>query len=164
MRRLRPGSLFAVVAVAAMVGLWGYLFLLADPGVPDQLDDPGFAEAAQERCADAQSAIDQLPPAEDAEGPEDRAPVVAQANEVIGDLVAELRALAPSGDDGRLVGLWLDDWDTYLSDRQTYAENLAAGEDAELLITARGAEQITVTIDHFAEVNDMLDCQVPLDA
>ena len=60
--------------------------------------------------------------------------------------------------------LWLEDWDTYLTDRVEFAEALTAGEDAELLITARGAAQITVTLDHFAMVNDMLACSTPLDA
>ena len=36
--------------------------------------------------------------------------------------------------------------------------------EAELLVTARETgSQITETIDHFAEINNMEDCAVPLD-
>ncbi len=80
-------------------------------------------------------------------------------------MVADLRAIAPTtGQDARLTRLWLEDWDTYLTDRVEFAEALTAGEDAELLITARGTGQITVTLDHFTMVNDMLACSTPLDA
>ena len=38
------------------------------------------------------------------------------------------------------------------------------GEESELLVTARTTGgQITETIDHFAEINNMEDCAVPLD-
>jgi hypothetical protein len=167
MARPRPGTVLALLAVAAMIGLWTYLFLIADPGVTDQLDDPAFAEAAAPRCERAQAAIDDLPDARDATSPEDRAPAVAEANEVLDDLVADLRSIAPAptGEgDGHLVDLWLDDWETYLQDRHVYADALADGEDTELLVTGRGGEQITLTMDHFADVNDMVPCQVPLDA
>ena len=108
--RTRFGLIFAVVVVTATVGMWIYLFLIADPNVPDQLDDEAF-------------------PA-----------------------------------DGRITGLWLDDWETYIGDRERYADALAEGDEAELLVTARATGgQITETIDHFAEINNMEDCAVPLD-
>jgi hypothetical protein len=155
----------AVLVVAATFGMWGYLFLIADPGVPDELEDDAFPTEAQAICAEAVARIDDLPPASDATSPEDRGAVVVEANEILTEMVADLRAIAPTeGADERLTRLWLEDWDTYLGDRADYAEALAAGEDAELLVTARGAGQITVTLDHFAVVNDMLDCQSPLDA
>lgn len=164
-RRLRVGTVLALLVVAATIGMWTYLFLIADPGIPDQLDDDTFPTEAQAICAAAVDQIDELPPAADADTPEERAVAVADANEILTIMVADLRAIAPTdGQDGRLTRLWLEDWGTYLTDRVEFAEALAAGEDAELLITARGTGQITVTLDHFAVVNDMLACQSPLDA
>ncbi len=164
-RRPRVGTVLALLVVAATIGMWAYLFLIADPGIPDQLDDDMFPTEAQAICTDAVAAIDELPAAADAVTPQERGETVAEANEILTEMVADLRAIAPTGDqDGRLTRLWLEDWDTYLSDRAEFAEALAAGEDAELLITARGAGQITVTLDHFAMVNDMLACSTPLDA
>jgi hypothetical protein len=167
MARSRPrvGTVLAVVVVAATIGMWAYLFLIADPGVPDELEDDTFPTEGQAVCADAVARIDELPPAQEATSPEDRAVSVAAANEILTEMVADLRAIAPTeGQDERLTRLWLEDWDSYLADRADYADQLAAGEDAELMITARGAGQITVTLDHFAVVNHMLDCQTPLDA
>ena len=167
MARTRPrlGTVLAVLVVAASIGMWGYLFLIADPGVPDELEDDAFPTEAQAICDEAVGRIDDLPPASEATSPEDRGAVVVEANEILAEMVADLRAIAPTeGEDERLTRLWLEDWDTYLGDRAEYAASLAAGEDAELLVTARGAGQITVTLDHFAVVNDMLDCQSPLDA
>lgn len=167
MARSRPrvGTVLAVLVVAATIGMWAYLFLIADPGVPDQLDDDTFPTEGQAICADAAARIDELPAAQDATSPADRAVSVADANEILTEMVADLRAIAPTeGQDERLTRLWLEDWDSYLADRADYADKLAAGEDAELMITARGGGQITVTLDHFAVVNHMLDCQTPLDA
>jgi hypothetical protein len=164
-RRPRIGTVLALLVVAATIGMWAYLFLVADPGIPDQLEDDTFPAEAQAICAAALDEIDELPAAQDAATPEERGEAVAEANQILTAMVADLRAVAPTeGQDGRLTRLWLEDWETYLSDRVEYAEALAAGEDAELLITARGAGQITVTLDHFAMVNDMLACSTPLDA
>jgi len=154
-----------VLVVAATIGMWAYLFLIADPGIPDELDDPTFPTEGQAICAEAVARIEDLPPAQEATSPEERGVAVADANEILTEMVADLRAIAPDGgQDERITRLWLEDWDTYLSDRAEYADKLAAGEDAELLVTARGAGQITVTLDHFAVANDMEDCQSPLDA
>ena len=165
--RPRLGTLLALMAVVAMVALWVYLFAFADPGVPDRLDDPAFGESAQEVCAAARQDIDGLPPAQQARTPQERAETVAEANQVLLVMLDDLGALAPDdGEDAELVGRWLDDWDTYVGDRQEYVQALQAGEDAELLVTPQveGGGQITETIDHFARINDMVDCQVPLDA
>ena len=163
--RIRLGSVLALLVVAGTIGLWGYLFLIADPGIPDELEDPRFPAEAQAVCAEAVGRIDDLPAASDATSPEERGEAVAEANGILAAMVAELRAIAPAdGDDGRLIRLWLDDWDTYLADRVDYAERLADGEDAELLVTARGSGQITITLDNFTVVNDMDDCASPLDA
>jgi hypothetical protein len=161
----RLGTVLALVVVAATIGMWAYLFLVADPGIPDQLDDDAFPDEAQSVCAAAVERIEGLPPAQEAESPEERAVAVTEANQILTQMVTDLRAVAPTaGQDARLIRLWLEDWDTYLADRVEYAEGLAAGEDVELLVTARGAGQITVTLDHFAMVNDMLACSAPLDA
>jgi hypothetical protein len=166
--RTRFGLIFAVVVVAGTVGMWIYLFLLADPNVPDQLDDQGYSEAAQEICEATIDRIDALPPAQDAETPEARGATLTEANALLAEMLDDLAAITPTDDhDGPLVEAWLADWRTFLVNRGEYAEELLAGnEDAELLVTARddAGGQITVTLDHFAEINNMEDCVSPLDA
>jgi hypothetical protein len=51
-----------------------------------------------------------------------------------------------------------------LDDRQAFADRLRVDEEAELLVTARVGRQITLTLDRFAEINDMPSCATPLDA
>jgi hypothetical protein len=166
--RTRFGLIFAVVVIVGTVGMWAYLFLIADPDVPDRLDDDTFATEGQAVCAEAVGRIDELPAADESPTPEDRAEVVEEANGILEEMVADLRRLAPTeGTDGRITDLWLDDWEVFLGDRDAYAAELATGNaDAELLVSARegGGGQITETIDHFAQINDMEDCTVPLDA
>lgn len=166
-RRSSLGTVLAALVVAGTLGMWGYLFFIADPGVPDRLEDEAFAAQGQAICAEATARIDALPPAREAETPEERGEVVAAANRILDHMVDELSAIAPTeGEDARIVRLWLADWEVLLADRATYADQLLAGEDAELLISPReeGGGQITVTLDHFAQINDMEDCQSPLDA
>jgi hypothetical protein len=166
--RTRIGPILGIAVVAVFVGMWVWLFAFADPNVPDELDDESFGPQAQEICEAARQEIDDLPLAQDAESPQARGRAVAHANDVLEQMVADIRPLAPTNEhDTPLVEAWLADWDTYLQDRVDYADQLLAGdEDAELLVTARaeGGGQITVTLDHFAEINEMPDCASPLDA
>lgn len=166
--RTRIGLIFAVVVVAGFVGMWIWLFAFADPNVPDELDDESFGERAQPICEAARERIDDLGLVQDVRTPEERGENVAEANEILTAMVSELQAFAPTNEhDTPLLDAWFADWDTYLQDREEYAADLLAGnEDAELLVTARteGGGQITVTLDHFAEINEMPDCASPLDA
>ncbi|WP_446921478.1 hypothetical protein, partial [Klebsiella pneumoniae] len=76
-----------------------YLFLLADPNVPDQLEDQAFVEDGEPICEAAVDAVDELPDAREAETPEERAPVVEQANGILATMVDDLRAIAPTEGD-----------------------------------------------------------------
>ena len=82
-------------------------------------------------------------------------------------MVAELRPLVPQGPpevrDG--VSEWLDDWSTYIQDRQSYAERLQVDDQARFLETTKGSDTrgITRAINAFAEVNRMDSCVTPGD-
>jgi hypothetical protein len=159
----------AVVAllVVGMVAMWAYvLFLAFGPGrqpARDRLDDPAFALAAQVRCREALDQVATLPRAVDATSAEDRADVVAEANEAFGAMLDDLGVLVPSGEDGRLVRAWLADWETYLHDRESYASELRDDPAAQLLVSAKDREQITEYLDAFAADNHMPACSTPLD-
>lgn len=164
----RLGRWLAILVVAAIVLMWLYIFTGAaadDP--PDQLNDTEYALDAEPRCALAVEALDALPSAGEAETATDRAAVLDDANDVLEAMVDDLAALDVDNDrDRELVGLWIEDWRTYLEDRREYAQELRVDVDAELLVTAREGRQITLTIDRFASkvVNDMESCMTPLDA
>lgn len=154
------GRVALVVTIVAVAGMWVYIYSgAADTTPPDTLEDRAFARRAEAICSAARERIDALPPAEDAPDAAARADVVDEANDDLRAMVADLREAAPSaGEDGRIVGLWLDDWETYIGDRQDWADTLRRDPKAQFFETDRGGEQISRAIDNLAAVNDMASC------
>jgi hypothetical protein len=162
-----------VIVVCALVSMWGYVLYLAfGPGRQppiDRLDDPAFAEAAEERCARALNEIEQLPVASASHTAAERADVLTRANTAYATMLDDLEglaSLAPAGDQRRRAGEWLADWRTYLGDRQDYADALRSDPTARLLVSEKPGEgrQITGWIDEFAKANRMPSCVSPADA
>ncbi len=166
--RSRVGFVLATLVTIGLVSMWGYVIYLAfGPGrqdSPDKVSDPSFAPAAQARCDEVQDRISQLQPAYQAKDAAARAVVLTKANEDLAGMLDELAPLVPSGDDGRIVQAWLDDWHTYLHDRQAYATALESDPKARLLVTPKKGVQITEWLDQFAKDNDMPACSTPGDA
>ena len=167
-RRWTAGRVTVTVIVIALVSMWGYVVYLAfGPGRadnPDKVRDPTFAAAAEARCAPVRATIDALPVASQFKGrPLERAAEIDEVNADLTTLLADLRQLVPSGDDGRIVGLWLDDWDTFLADRRDYSTRLRTDEKARFLVTEKNGRQINIAIDDFTAVNHMKSCATPPD-
>jgi hypothetical protein len=171
--RWGPGRLAIAAVVVALVSMWGYvLFLAFGPGRQppvDRLDDPAFAQAAEERCAAAVDQVDDLPVASASHTAEERAEVLDQADAAYRSMLDDLDDmvdLAPAGDQRRRVQEWLADWRVYLGDREAYADALRADPDARLLVSSKPGEgrQITGWIDEFAKANRAPSCVSPVDA
>lgn len=172
-RRSRLGRTVVLIVVCALLSMWGYVLYLAfGPGRQppiDRLDDPAFAEAAEQRCAATLEEVDRLPVASASQTAAERADVLARANAAYAamlDDLDDLDTLAPVGDQRRRADEWLGDWRTYLGDREKYAEALRTDPDARLLVSAKAGEgqQITGWIDEFARANRMPSCVSPTDA
>ncbi|MGH9229645.1 MAG: hypothetical protein ACRD07_13145 [Acidimicrobiales bacterium] len=172
-RSSRLGRTLVLVVVCALVSMWGYvLFLAFGPGRQppiDRLDDPAFAEAAEERCAATLEDVDRLPVASASHTAAERADVLTRANGVYAamlDDLDDLETLAPAGDQRRRANEWLGDWRTYLGDREAYADALRTDPDARFLVSPKPGEgrQITGWIDEFAKANRMPSCASPTDA
>jgi hypothetical protein len=155
------------LVIALMLSMWAYVLYLAFvPGrqpPPDRLADPTFATEAQAICEAAHDDVSQLPRAVDAESATERADVVTQANERFAEMVDDLGAIAPDGEDGEIVAEWLADWRTYLQDRADHAEALRRDPDTQLIVTAKDREQITEYLDAFSADNKMISCATPID-
>ena len=171
--RWGPGRLAIAAVVVALVSMWGYvLFLAFGPGRQppvDRLDDPAFAQAAEERCAAAVDQVDELPVASASHTAEERAEVLDRADAVYRSMLDDLDDmvdLAPAGDQRRRAEEWLADWRVYLGDREAYADALRADPDARLLVSSKPGEarQITGWIDEFAKANRAPSCVSPVDA
>lgn len=157
------GLLVAVLLIALM---WAYILSPWSKrgDTPTTLKDTSYTAAAEEICATSQAKIAELPKAETAKSPEERATVLTEANGLVADLVTQLHALQPKVEDDRqFTDQWIADWDSYLASREAYARLLASGKDDRFAVEAEGGHPITERMDGFALLNDMPSCQVPLD-
>jgi hypothetical protein len=167
-RRLRIGTIATMVAVAALVGGWIYVLFIYDPGLLiDELADPSFPHRAEEICAVAKDELAALPPALLADNAAERGEVVGASNVVLRQMIDQLRPLAPTSPPEAAKGVndWLDDWLTYINDRQEYADALAVDDQARFLESTKGSDTkgISRAIDGFAKVNKMDSCTTPGD-
>lgn len=165
--RLATGTI-----VVASIVFWVWAFSPWAPrDNPDRLDDPAFAEAAEQVCAAARQRIDALPGPFDGITPAERAEQVAAGTRIVADLVDELTdlaPLAPAGHDADLVDRWLADWRTYLDDRWRHVDRLRAAtpdtSDRDLRFLVSGeAGPIDARMNAFARLNRMDSCQTPGD-
>jgi hypothetical protein len=161
----RPGGLLLGAIVVASFLFWGFAFSpWAKETPPDSLKDPAFAQQAEPRCAAAAALMKQLPPAQTAANPGERADAVDQGTAILADLVAQLRTFTPAvGTDHELVTAWLVDWDSYLANRADYARRVRTDPKARFYVKLRDGQAITTPMDNVATVNHMPSCVTPLD-
>ena len=147
---------------------------------PARLDDRDFAQWADQRCAQAQTAIAALPTARQAASRAERADQVDRGTDEVEMLVDDLRrraeaSLAESTSEGgppdaALVRDWLADWDVYISDRRSHSAKLRTADDDTpdrelrfLLVDMTEGSTYTERMDGFSRLNNMDNCQVPGD-
>ena len=134
---------------------------------PDTFDDPVFTVAAESICSRFQANIAEFPLAASVDGPIERAGLIRLGTAELEAMVAELRALElPTDAKGNAsVPQWFADWDLYLSDRHSYTETLAAGNDDPFLLSLnQNGARVTDALGTFAEVNTMASCSPSGDA
>ena len=181
-RRLRlVGRWLGGLFVVGSFVFWAWAFSpWARSENPGRLDDRSFVAWADQRCAEAQAAIDDLPSPREASSRAERAEQVDRGTDEVEALVTDIRlraeaslASSTAGDgppDADLVGAWLEDWDVYVSDRRSHSERLRTADadtpDRELrflLLDLTEGSTYTERMDGFARLNNMDSCQVPGD-
>lgn len=163
----RLGRVLAIVVLLGIAALWAFVLWGPVQRVPQgRLDSTVFPDQAEPICAEAASAIDELPQAYETREAGARAEVVAAANGELAIMLSRLDAIAPAatdGDDGRMINEWLGDWRTFLGDRERYAQALETDPEARMLVTEKERRQVSEPIDYFAETNFMPNCATPGD-
>jgi hypothetical protein len=167
----RTGFYLTLAAITALIGAWVYVLFFYDPGLMlDELADRRFPTQAEQVCAAAVEQLGALEPANLASDAGDRADTVEQSNLVLRQMVLDLRPLvelvpAEPADVRDGVSEWLDDWDTYIGDREQYVDGLREDPETRFLETTKGTSTkgITRAINGFAEVNEMTSCTTPGD-
>jgi len=158
--------LLAVVCLV-LVAMWAGIFLgVFDRTAPGTMTDHTFSQAAQPICQATKDQLDALPKAFQTTDHLARADVVTQTNTDLRAMIAQLRAIAPTADrDGRMAQEWLDDWSTYIANREDYATRLRADPNARFYESPKSSstEQISKPVDRFAYVNKMYACDTPAD-
>ncbi len=163
---LAAGLLFVV----ATFGVWIYALFFYDPGLMiDELEDRTFPTAAEEICHQARVKIEALPTADQTPDHVERAEVVDEANDALRQMTAELEAIVPTGGDQAQqrinsgIEQWVEDWNTFIGDRQAYADQLRTDDMTRFAESLKANRQISRAIDAFAQVNRMESCTVPGD-
>lgn len=166
----RTGRVAAIVVVAALLVMWGWIWIFAPRENVDRFSERAFPEAADPVCAAAHAKILDLPSGRQTPTVEARAAAVREGTEIIEDMVAELEGLAylvTDPDDAAILRQWLADWHAlYLADRWAHVERLESAtpdtpdEDLAFLVhDLRYGRKI----DGLANVNDMKSCVIPGD-
>jgi hypothetical protein len=168
-RRLALAAL--LIMVVAFTTMYVYAFFFATHHSPDKVPDRAWAAAAQARCTTDRARINALPPASSVkdvkpltEALRQRAAVVEQANTILGEELAALKAI-PTADatTAKLATQWLTDYDAYLADRVAHVAELRAGRNVPFAEGTYKGSPMSNRMDAFARVNLMPACQVPLD-
>ncbi|MCS5684364.1 MAG: hypothetical protein NZ654_03865 [Acidimicrobiales bacterium] len=164
-RRAQPSHLILVAVVAGLIGMWFYAFLLAPSGNPDRMEDRTWPTSAERRCAEARDAIDALPPAYQSGSPFERSDYLEKGTEILKNMVSDLGSLpGGSASDRDLAARWLEDWESYLSDRQAHVKRLRSEGDVRPLLSALSdGSSMLERMNGFARVNDMESCLDPGD-
>jgi hypothetical protein len=165
-RRPRLGTILALGICLVIGGTWAVAYIWgASVSTPDRLSDRRFPQAAEPICRATVAKLNALPPAHDTPDHLVRAGVVAQSNTDLRAMLSQLDEKVPaSGQARRSVQQWLDDYRTFVGDREAYAERLAKDAKARFYVTEKPkGQQITIPVDTFAHVNGMESCITPDD-
>ncbi len=162
----RVVKLAAISTLLASFGVWVYAYSgLADRDPPDQLQDPSWAEAAEQICSTAVSDVAAMPGALAAPDPEQRSEQVLTTTARFETMVDQLDELdATTAFDREVTAAWLDDWRLLLDDRRRYADAVVEDPAAFFTISAVGPGiRLDKRITRFATVNAMPSCSTPTD-
>jgi hypothetical protein len=157
-----------VLAVAGIIVMWAYIFLLAPKNEAGSIDDAAWTAAAQQTCVAANTQITNLPFVDPSDNSpanlKARAASVDRGNQIIAAMLADLGRTEPANAVGKtIVTKWLDDWRTYLADRVNYATGLAAGTTTAFGESQIGNAPISDFIGPIADHNHMAACRpIPL--
>ncbi len=161
-RRLGLTIGIAVIVLFAVFWIGATIWFFGNEN-PDRLKDREWVAYAEARCAETRDELEQLPQARNAADMADRADQIEASTAVLAQMTADLAVSAPDGEDGELVGLWLNSWQTYINDRLAHADALRAGEDRQFRVGVELGEGVDALLDAFADRNRMPSCGDPLD-
>ena len=165
----RLGRAAKVVAVAFIVWMWFYAFVLAPRESANNIADADWSARSEATCS--AQARNRTSLADLAKiNPNDpavvrkKAEIVDLATDTIQRQVDAIEKDIPSTAKGRaLLPEWIKDYRTYISDRRDYAASLSTGTISEFTESQVEGVPISERIGKFARENHMPACQPPRD-
>ena len=149
--------------------MWIYGLFFASKESVNKFGDRRWAQNAQTRCLVAAQQrlgladyrlVDEL----GVDALRQRAVIVDKATDTLASFVNEFRLTLPTDAKGiELVGRWLEDYETYISDRRSFAEDLRNGLNLQFSETPLKGLPLSEKIATFAADNEMSNCRPPRD-
>jgi hypothetical protein len=157
------------ITVAFILVMWVYALFFASKDSINKFSDRQWAAKAQQRCLLAIEERKQLADyrivdslGTDALG--ERADLVDKATDTIERFVLEFRKTLPTDPKGiALVTLWLNDYEIYIGDRRSFANDLRSGVNKQFSETSIEGLPLSEKIATFAADNEMKFCKPPID-
>jgi len=149
--------------------MWVYAFVFASKEAVNKIGDDEWTQRAEARCLVARQERLALADYRLIDDPATgglvrRAELVDEATNTLARMIADLRVVMPTDAKGQaLIPLWLSDYDTYVSDRRVYAEQLRSGDNAPFAETTFEGLPLSERIATFAGDNRMPSCAPPID-
>jgi len=149
--------------------MWIYGLFFASKESINKFNDRQWAQNAQARClVAAQQRLDladyRLVDDLGTDALTQRAVIVDRATDTIASFVSEFRQALPTSPKGiELVGRWLDDYEIYISDRRSFADDLRNGLNLQFSETPLKGLPLSEKIATFAADNEMSYCKPPRD-
>ena len=157
------------LVVALICAMWVYGLFFASKQAVNRFEDQDWARNAQARCLVSEHQrialadyriVDDL----GSDATAQRATIVDKATDTIESFVNEFRISLPKDAKGiAIVSLWLDDYEIYIADRRSFADDLRSGVNLQFSETPVNGLPISEKISTFAAENEMSNCKPPLD-
>jgi hypothetical protein len=159
-----PSRLLRISLLAALVvlaGLWAYALVYSVTRRDPERLSAHDRQAVSQACRQAANGLRNLAPLPN---PPTNATVSARAaseTKVLERMVNRARQVHPARNASRvaLTG-WLDDWDTLLDARDTYAREVVNDKGVELVIPSVNGSPIYVRMDKYATGKGLDACRV----
>lgn len=163
------GKSAKILAIAFIVWMWFFAFVLASRESANNIKDDRWSERAEQTCASAKTArgrledLSRIDP-KDPQVVRRKAEIVDQATDTIEAALDTIAEDSPSTDKGKeLVPEWIRDYRAYVKDRREYAAALRTGVISEFSESQLEGIPISEKLGKFARENHMPSCQPPRD-
>lgn len=167
--RRTVGRVFIGSCISLLAMMWVYALFFASKEAVNQIGDKAWQGRAETICNNAAIARKELADYRliNESGPDalvGRADIVDKATSILVAMVNQLADSTPTDAKGaELVPLWINDYRTYIADRNAYTQMLRTGVNNAFAETTIDGLPLSEKLATFAADNYMVSCKPPRD-